>query len=111
MKTNVDQTLEGRNDVYGDFNETARIAQNIKRALRDSPNWDKLDDTKKEALEMDATKTARILNGDPEHHDGWHDKIGYLRLVERQLEPTLFSGNGQSTDFIPPKPLRAEDCQ
>lgn len=101
--------------MYGEFKETARIAQNIKRALRDSPNWDKLDDVKKEALEMDATKTARILNGDPEHHDGWHDKVGYLRLVERELEPTLFSAKPGGTkfqdlpsSFTPPGPFRAE---
>jgi len=87
----VDETLKQRNKYYGDFKETCRIAQNIKAALRNSPNWELLDDVKREALEMDATKTARILNGNPEHHDSWHDKIGYMRLVEKELEPTLFS--------------------
>lgn len=94
----IDETLTGRDAMYGDFAETCRIAQSIKRAYRNSPNWEKLDDVKKEALEMDATKTARILNGDPELHDSWYDKIGYLRLVERELEPTLFSTEKGTTN-------------
>jgi len=32
-----------------------------------SPNWEKLSDDKKEALEMTAHKIGRILNGDAEY--------------------------------------------
>jgi len=35
---------------------------------------------------MIAHKIGRILNGDPDYQDSWHDIIGYARLVERQLQ-------------------------
>jgi hypothetical protein len=40
----------------------------------------------REALEMLAHKTGRILNGDPAYADSWHDIAGYVRLVEQRLE-------------------------
>lgn len=86
MTTGVDQTLEQRGARYGDFGGHAKITQSIKCAMRDSPNWQRLSDDKKEALEMVAHKIGRILNGDPEYQDSWHDIIGYTRLVEQTLE-------------------------
>jgi len=47
----------------------------------------KTSDDKKEALEMTAHKIGRILNGDAEYKDSWHDIIGYIRLVEVTLGP------------------------
>lgn len=82
----IDNTLQERGNRYGDFNEHARITQNIKRAMQDSPNWGRLPDNMKEALEMHAHKIGRILNGDPSYRDSWHDIIGYTRLVERELK-------------------------
>jgi hypothetical protein len=83
--SDIQATLEQRGNRYGDFKEHARITQNIKRAMIDSPNWAALSDDKKEALEMTAHKIGRILNGDPEYADSWHDVIGYVRLVEQTL--------------------------
>jgi len=81
----INQTLQERGNRYGAFSEHARITQNIKAAMRDSPNWESLTDDKKEALEMVAHKIGRILNGDPEYQDSWHDIIGYTQLVETSL--------------------------
>lgn len=86
MATSVDQTLSERGNRYGEFKEHARITQNLKRALIDSPNWHALSDDQKEALEMVAHKIGRILNGNPNYHDSWHDIVGYSRLVESRLE-------------------------
>lgn len=83
--SDVLETIKGRQTLYGSFAEHSRIAQNIKRAMRDSPNWRTMPDHMKESLEMDATKTARILNGDPSYADSWHDKGGYAKLVEDTL--------------------------
>ena len=83
---NIDKTLEQRGNRYGEFNEHARITQNLKKAMHDSPNWEGLSDDKKEALEMVQHKIGRILNGDPEYHDSWYDIIGYVKLVEGTLE-------------------------
>lgn len=82
----TDATLARRQGGYGAFIENARIIQAIKGALRDSPNWQSLPPDMVEALEMIATKLGRILNGDPEHLDSWHDITGYARLIEARLE-------------------------
>jgi uncharacterized protein (UPF0297 family) len=84
--SSVDQTLDERGRRYGEFDEHARITQNIKAAMKDSRNWTALDDDMREALEMIAHKIGRILNGDPKYIDSWHDIIGYTRLVEQRLE-------------------------
>ena len=83
--SNISAVLNARGQIYGDFREHARITQNIKRAMMDSPNWDKLSDPMKESLEMTAHKIGRILNGDPEYKDSWTDIEGYIHLVEQHL--------------------------
>lgn len=79
------EITEIRGKTHGDFGDHARITQNIKRAMQDSPNWDKLTDAQKEALEMEAHKNGRILAGDPNFADHWVDKVGYNHLVIERL--------------------------
>lgn len=81
----IDATLEERGARYGTFLGHARITQNIKAAMKDSPNWEKLSASQKECLEMIAHKAGRILNGDPNYHDSWHDIVGYTKLVADEL--------------------------
>lgn len=78
-------TLAQRDKTYGDFEEHARITQNIKEAMKDSPNWDSLSPAMKESLEMQAHKIGRILNGDPSYKDSWHDVVGYASLIDQTL--------------------------
>lgn len=80
--TKIDATLKERGNRYGEFDEHARITQNIKGAMVDSPNWRSLSNDKKEALEIIAHKIGRMLNGDPDYIDNWHDIQGYAKLVE-----------------------------
>ena len=82
---NITEVLEERGKRYGEFKEHARITQSIKRAMENSPNWYKLPDYMKEALEMNAHKIGRILNGDPFYVDSWTDVVGYAKLVEDYL--------------------------
>jgi len=77
--------LKTRAKTHGDFTEVARIAQQIKTVMRESPNWHELPNHMRESLEMDATKTARILCGNAYEPDHWHDKAGYATLVEGLL--------------------------
>lgn len=81
VDTNVDAILNERGSRYGSYVETARISQNIKRAMADSLNWSILPDDTKETLEMLALKIGRLLNGDPEYADNVIDIIGYTQLV------------------------------
>ncbi|GLI99153.1 hypothetical protein [Sphingobium sp. BS19] len=84
-ENDIAATLIERGNRYGSFDEHARITQAIKRAYQDSPNWQTLPDDMKEALEMNAHKVGRILNGDPLYHDSWHDIVGYTKLVADRL--------------------------
>ena len=81
----VTETLDEREDSHGDFFTVGIVAQQIKHAFRQSPNWHRLPAYQREALELMATKFARILNGDNCHADHWHDIAGYARLPEMIL--------------------------
>lgn len=83
----IEATLAERGARYGRFTEHARIAQAIKAAMADSTNWRALADDQRECLEMLAHKIGRILNGDPDYHDSWHDIVGYTKLVADRLLP------------------------
>lgn len=84
--SNIDKTLNERGTRYGDFEDHAFITQDLKAVMQETPNWGALKADQKEALEMVAHKIGRILNGDPNYIDSWHDIIGYVRLVEQRLE-------------------------
>ena len=81
----IKEVLAERGSRYGEFVDHAFITQSIKRAMVNSPNWKRLSDDMKEALEMIAHKMGRILNGDPEYIDSWTDIVGYAKLVEDYL--------------------------
>lgn len=81
----IEATLKERGSRYGEFHEHARITQSLKLAMIDSRNWHNLHADQREALEMVAHKIGRILNGDPDYIDSWHDIIGYVKLVEDRL--------------------------
>lgn len=80
--TNIDDTLQERGTRYGDFSDHAVISQDILDAYQKAPKWVNLSADKKQALRMFADKVARILNGDPEYKDNWHDIAGYAKLAE-----------------------------
>ena len=84
----VDATLTERAKRYGDFKGHAAITQTLKRAMASHEGWGRLADDQKEALEMIAHKIGRILNGDANYRDSWHDIAGYATLVEKRLQET-----------------------
>lgn len=83
--TDINSTLEERGNRYGKFVGHAAITQDLKMVMRKSANWSVLKPDQKEALEMVAHKIGRILNGDPDYHDSWHDIVGYTKLVADRL--------------------------
>lgn len=87
--TDVAKTLAERGSRYGSFEGHARITYDLKRAMQRSPNWPKLMDDQREALDMIAHKIGRVLNGDPDYADSWHDIAGYAKLVEDRLNIRL----------------------
>lgn len=83
--SDVQTTLQERGSRYGKFKDHAKVTQNIKRAMESGRNYHELSDEMREALEMVAHKIGRILNGDPNYADSWHDICGYVKLIEDQL--------------------------
>lgn len=84
--SNVDNTLQERGTRYGEFHDQAEYAQDMKAIFQRSPNWAKMTADQREGLEMIANKIGRILNGDPNYTDSWHDISGYAQLVEKRIE-------------------------
>lgn len=85
MANDVNTTLYERGKRYGLFTGHACVTQALKREMYRSGKWVGLDDDQREALEMIAHKIGRILNGDPNYADSWHDIAGYATLVEKRL--------------------------
>ena len=88
----IEDTLAERGNRYGDFTDHARICQQLKNTMYNANTdrglqltWEKLSDVQKQALEVIADKIARILSGDPNYADNWHDIQGYAKLVEDRL--------------------------
>jgi len=88
----IESTLAERGNRYGDFADHARICQQLKNTMYNANadhglqlTWEKLSDVQKQALEVIADKIARILSGDPNYADNWHDIQGYAKLVEDRL--------------------------
>lgn len=84
--SDVEQTLQERGKVYGDFITQAKITQDIKCVMQQCPRWEQLNCSQREALEMIARKIGRILNGNPNYADSWIDIAGYAKLVADRLE-------------------------
>jgi len=83
--SNVDSTLAERGSRYGSFVGHADITQALKKVMRDHSGWARLSNDQAEALDMIAHKIGRILNGDPNYADSWHDIAGYSKLVDDRL--------------------------
>lgn len=81
----IQNTLKERGEQYGPFIAQAAIAQTLKRAVRACPNWPKLQCDQREAIDHCMVKFSRILNGDPDHIDSWHDVAGYCTLIVQRL--------------------------
>ena len=81
----INTTLAERCKRYGDFAGHAGVTQRIKAAIISAPRYARLTPSQREALEMIAHKIGRILNGDPNYPDSWHDIAGYATLVEQEL--------------------------
>ena len=83
----IEATLAERQAQYGCFEDVARTTGKIMEALSEVRvnGLNDLPYPHRMALYMIASKMARIVNGDYNHKDGWHDIGGYSKLVEDLL--------------------------
>jgi len=84
--TNISNILIQRGTTYGPFSDQAALTQDIKTVMKQRAGWTRLTDSQREALELIASKIARVINGDPNYLDSWIDIAGYARLIADQIE-------------------------
>lgn len=82
---NIEETLKERGDRYGSFAHHAEISQKLQDTMRAETGWSRLAADQKQALTIIADKIARMLNGDPNYRDNWHDIVGYAKLVDDRM--------------------------
>ncbi len=85
--SDVNSTLEQRGQRYGDFAGHATVTMRLKRVVGDelAARGKTLADDQQEALDMVFHKIGRIINGDADYDDSWHDIAGYSQLVAERL--------------------------
>ena len=81
----IDATLAERQSTYGSFEDVAFVTENIISILKKC-NYDSMPHTHRMAMYMIASKMARIVNGDFNHIDSWHDIGGYAKLIENLIK-------------------------
>lgn len=82
----VGQTLEERGKRYGNYLHQTHISKTLQNRMRMAESYSSLATDQQDALEMIAVKISRILNGDPDYSDNWHDIAGYATLVADRLD-------------------------
>jgi hypothetical protein len=82
----VTDTLLERGERYGSFMSNACIAQQLKTEMRNGASFGLMSADQREALEVIAQKISRIVSGDADYIDNWHDIQGYAKLVEDRLK-------------------------
>lgn len=87
MTQDITSTLQERGARYGRFTGHAEITQALKRIIGEAlvVRGRSLSPDQQEALDMIAHKIGRIVNGDPDYSDSWHDIAGYAQLVADRL--------------------------
>lgn len=79
----IEKTLKERGTTHGDFTDNARVSQELKEVLR-CENAE-LSAVQMEAIDMICHKLARIVCGNANHADHWHDIAGYATLAENRI--------------------------
>lgn len=83
--TDITSTLAERGNSHGDFQANGSVMQHLKEVVRGERNWNQLPPYQREAIEMICHKLGRILCGNSNFTDHWHDIAGYATLVENIL--------------------------
>lgn len=79
----IEETLTERETRYGSYKNHAMTTQLLKSAVQEHPNYYDMSSDKRESVEMILHKIARIINGNPDYKDNWHDIAGYATLAEK----------------------------
>ena len=89
--TELNKILSERGDRYGSFADVAKTTMAIQCAMQGNV----MRDYQEAALQMIASKLARIAHGDPDYIDNWVDIAGYAQLVANELEAERLHKGGE----------------
>jgi hypothetical protein len=81
--------VAARQSTHGAFLDSAVTMQAIKEVMRATPNWKKMPEYQREALDLFAPKMGRIGHGDPSFCDHWDDVGGYATRVSKTIKGDL----------------------
>jgi len=102
---NVKETIKDRNSSYGDYGDQSEIAEQLIIAMENTPGWSKLCAYKKQSMRMIQYKIARLLNGNSNHVDSWHDIAGYAELAKERCVTAPID-----VDYVPEK-CKSKKCR
>lgn len=88
----VDGTLKTRHNTHGDYQLQSLVSMNILRMMKMATGYYSLSSAAEEALILIAVKIGRILTGNANEPDHWHDIAGYATLVENILNGKQANG-------------------
>ncbi len=77
------ELLNERNTTHGSFIVNSRVGQSLKEVVRREPTWETLPLLHREALDFIFSKIGRIMAGQYDFNDHWHDMAGYAKLPEK----------------------------
>lgn len=92
----IKETLSQRQSQYGSFEDVATATQDLLKIL-EKTGLKSLPSMHKEALHMICSKMVRIVNGDHNFIESWHDIAGYATLMENELRVTDGATNSRLT--------------
>lgn len=84
----INNTLNERGERYGKFKDVAGTTQQLMAIVECGTNYEHLNAEQKTSLFMICNKMARIVNGDFNFIESWHDILGYAKLIENELMQT-----------------------
>jgi hypothetical protein len=93
----VSATLETREFTHGDFPRRAIVEQALIDIMERADMWPSFEPYQRSAARMIAVKLSRLLSGNPDHADSWHDIAGYAQLAEETLASAM-SGSAQDRE-------------
>lgn len=83
--SDIINTLTDRGQDYGCFKTQSEFISSLKTIIHNHGHWATLEPYKQESLDMIMVKISRIMNGNSNKADSWHDISGYAKLVEEIL--------------------------
>lgn len=95
----IENTIENRKSSHGDWDEGARVSQQLKSIIKKRLS-ESFPDNVFEGIDRICMKLSRIAVGDPLDVDHWHDIAGYATMVEKSLSASKSALKASEPPYI-----------